>query len=66
MKDDFEESLEFMIAMDEVDYQYYSDEEERKRNELLKYIKGKTLSEAKELVFVIRNEMPFNGHRKLH
>ena len=64
MKDDFEESLEFMIAMDEVDYQYYSDEEERKRNELLKYIKGKTLSEAKELVFVIKNEMC--SFRKLH
>ena len=66
MEDECEESLEFMIAMDEIDYQYYSGEEDRKRNELLKCIKGKTLSQAKELVFVIRNEMPFNGHRKLH
>ena len=61
-----EDSLEFMIAMDEVDDQYYSDEADRKRNELLKCIKGKTLSEAKELVFVIRHEMPLNACRKLH
>ena len=67
MEDDFEESLEFMIAMDEVDDQYEEIRrlrEDRKRNELLKCIKGKTLSEAKELVFVIKHEMcPF---RKLH
>ena len=64
MEDECEESLEFMIAMDEVDDQHYSDEAGRKRNELLKCIKGKTLSEAKELVFVIKHEMcPF---RKLH
>ena len=39
---------------------------ERDRNQILKFIKGKTLSEAKELVFVIQNEMPFNSYRKLH
>ena len=39
---------------------------ERDRNEILKFIKGKTLSEAKELVFVIQNEMPLNPFRRLH
>ena len=36
------------------------------RCETLKYIKGKTLSEAKELVFTIKHEMPANCFRKLH
>ena len=36
------------------------------RRETLKCIKGKTLSEAKELVFVIKHEMPANCFRKLH
>jgi len=39
---------------------------ERDRRQILKCIKGKTLSEAKELVFVIRHEMPLNACRKLH
>ena len=38
----------------------------RDRRQILKCIKGKTLSEAKELVFVIRHEMPLNACRKLH
>ena len=37
---------------------------ERDRKKILKCIKGKTLSEAKELVFVIKNEM--NPFRRLH
>ena len=43
-----------------------SREHDRKkmRQDTLKCIKGKTLSEAKELVFVIKNEM--NPFRRLH
>jgi hypothetical protein len=40
--------------------------EDKERNELLKCIKGKTLSEAKEFVFVVKHEMPLNAYRKLH
>jgi len=36
------------------------------RQDTLKCIKGKTLSEAKELVFVIKHEMNLNCFRKLH
>ena len=52
----------------EIDLEYKMREREDKemRRETLKCIKGKTLSEAKELVFVIKHEMPANCFRKLH
>jgi len=62
MKDDMENTPEFQEMLNQMEDELY----ERDRNEILKFIKGKTLSEAKELVFVIQNEMPFNSFRKLH
>ena len=52
----------------EIDLEYEMREREDKemRRETLKCIKGKTLSEAKELVSVIKDEMPDNCFRKLH
>jgi hypothetical protein len=52
----------------EIDLEYEMREREEKemRRETLKCIKGKTLSEAKELVFTIKHEMPANCFRKLH
>ena len=57
-----ENTPEFQEMLNQMEDELY----ERDRNEILKFIKGKTLSEAKELVFVIQNEMPFNSFRKLH
>ena len=41
-------------------------DDKKMRQDTLKCIKGKTLSEAKELVFTIKYEMPANCFRKLH
>mgnify|MGYP003145663206 FL=1 len=62
MEDDMENTPEFQEMLSQME----DEMRERDRNEILKFIKGKTLSEAKELVFVIQNEMPFNSFRKLH
>ena len=62
MEDDMENTPEFQEMLNQMEDELY----ERDRNEILKFIKGKTLSEAKELVFVIQNEMPLNSYRKLH
>tara|TARA_R100000541_G_C1839748_1_gene75705 strand:- start:288 stop:476 length:189 start_codon:yes stop_codon:yes gene_type:complete len=62
MEDDMENTPEFQEMLSQMEDEL----RERDRNEILKFIKGKTLSEAKELVFVIQNEMPFNSFRKLH
>jgi len=62
MKDDMENTPEFQEMLSQMEDELY----ERDRNEILKFIKGKTLSEAKELVFVIQNEMPLNPFRRLH
>ena len=62
MEDDMENTPEFQEMLSQME----DEMRERDRNEILKFIKGKTLSEAKELVFVIQNEMPFNSYRKLH
>ena len=62
MEDDMENTPEFQEMLSQMEDELY----ERDRNEILKFIKGKTLSEAKELVFVIKNEMPLNSFRKLH
>jgi len=62
MEDDMENTPEFQEMLSQME----DGLRERDRNEILKFIKGKTLSEAKELVFVIQNEMPFNSFRKLH
>ena len=62
MEDDIEDSLEVQKMFNDMEDEL----RERDRNEILKFIKGKTLSEAKELVFVIKNEMPLNSFRKLH
>ena len=62
MHDDIENTLEFQQMLNDMEDELH----ERDRKKILKCIKGKTLSEAKELVFVIKNEMPFNPHRKLH
>ena len=62
MDDDIENTLEFQQMLNDMEDELH----ERDRQQILKYIKGKTLSEAKELVFVIKNEMPLNAHRKLH
>ena len=62
MEDDIENSPEVQKMFNDMEDEL----RERDRNEILKFIKGKTLSEAKELVFVIKNEMPLNAHRKLH
>ena len=57
-----------MMEAWEIDLEYEMREREDKemRRETLKCIKGKTLSEAKELVSVIKHEMPANCFRKLH
>ena len=57
-----ENTPEFQEMLSQMEDELY----ERDRNEILKFIKGKTLSEAKELVFVIQNEMPLNPFRRLH
>ena len=57
-----ENTPEFQEMLNQMEDELY----ERDRNEILKFIKGKTLSEAKELVFVIQNEMPLNPFRRLH
>ena len=62
MEDDIENSPEVQKMFNDMEDEL----RERDRNEILKFIKGKTLSEAKELVFVIKNEMPLNPYRKLH
>tara|TARA_R110000787_G_scaffold276559_1_gene385522 strand:+ start:184 stop:372 length:189 start_codon:yes stop_codon:yes gene_type:complete len=62
MEDDMENTPEFQEMLSQMEDEL----RERDRNEILKFIKGKTLSEAKELVFVIKNEMPLNSFRKLH
>tara|TARA_R100000951_G_C2621217_1_gene174529 strand:- start:1066 stop:1254 length:189 start_codon:yes stop_codon:yes gene_type:complete len=62
MEDDMENTPEFQEMLSQMEDEL----RERDRNEILKFIKGKTLSEAKELVFVIQNEMPFNSFRRLH
>ena len=62
MEDDMENTPEFQEMLSQMEDEL----RERDRNEILKFIKGKTLSEAKELVFVIQNEMPLNSFRKLH
>ena len=62
MEDDMENTPEFQEMLNQMEDELY----ERDRNEILKFIKGKTLSEAKELVFVIQNEMPLNPFRRLH
>jgi len=62
MNDDIENTLEFQQMLNDMEDELH----ERDRKKILKCIKGKTLSEAKELVFDIKNEMPFNPHRKLH
>ena len=68
MEDELEE---IMITMDEVMPENngscpFPKREDKERNELLKCIKGKTLSEAKEFVFVVKHKMPLNAYRKLH
>ena len=62
MNDEIENTLEFQQMLNDVEDELY----ERDRQQILKCIKGKTLSEAKKIVFVIKNEMPFNAFRKLH
>ena len=62
MEDDMENTPEFQEMLSQMEDEL----RERDRHEILKFIKGKTLSEAKELVFVIQNEMPLNSFRKLH
>tara|TARA_Y100001951_G_scaffold81015_1_gene69096 strand:- start:297 stop:488 length:192 start_codon:yes stop_codon:yes gene_type:complete len=62
MEDDFENIPEVRQMLNDMEDELH----ERDRKQILKYIKGKTLSEAKELVFVIKHEMPLNAYRKLH
>jgi len=59
---DIENTLEFQQMLNDMEDDLY----ERDRQQILKCIKGKTLSEAKKIVFVIKNEMPLNAFRKLH
>ena len=72
MEDELEEIIEIMEReMDEEMPENngscpFPKREDKERNELLKCIKGKTLSEAKEFVFVVKHEMPLNAYRKLH
>ena len=65
-----DENSEEHLTMEqwEMDAEDEMREHDRKkmRRDTLKCIKGKTLSEAKELVFVIKHEMPANCFRKLH
>ena len=65
-----DENSEEHLTMEkwERDLEDESREHDRKkmRQDTLKCIKGKTLSEAKELVFVIKHEMNLNCFRKLH
>ena len=60
MDEDIENTLEFQQMLNDMEDELH----ERDRQQILKYIKGKTLSEAKELVFVIKHEMC--SFRKLH
>ena len=62
MEDDFENIPEVRQMLNDMEDELH----ERDRQQILKCIKGKTLSEAKELVFVIKHEMPLNTCRKLH
>ena len=62
MDDDIENTLEFQQMSNDMEDEMH----ERDRKKILKCIKGKTLSEAKELVFVIKHEMNLNCFRKLH
>jgi hypothetical protein len=62
MHDDIENTLEFQQMLNDMEDKLRA----RERQQILKFIKGKTLSEAKELVFVIKHEMPLNAFRKLH
>ena len=62
MEDDFENIPEVRQMLNDMEDELH----ERDRQQILKCIKGKTLSEAKELVFVIKHEMPLNAYRKLH
>ena len=63
-----DENSEEHLTMEkwERDAEDESREHDRKkmRQDILKCIKGKTLSEAKELVFLIKHKMPLN--RKLN
>ena len=65
-----DENSEEHLTMEkwERDLEDESREHDRKkmRQDTLKCIKGKTLSEAKKLVFVIKHEMNLNCFRKLH
>ena len=49
MKDDMENTPEFQEMLNQMEDELY----ERDRNEILKFIKGKTLSEAKEFIQLI-------------
>jgi len=60
MEDDFENIPEVRQMLNDMEDELH----ERDRKQILKCIKGKTLSEAKELVFVIKHEMC--SFRKLH
>jgi len=66
MHDDIENTLEFQQMLNDMEDELYERDRLLERKQILKFIKGKTLSEAKELVFVIKHEMPLNAFRKLH
>ena len=53
-----------ILDLEPYNFNYVSDSTGDLAKKILKCIKGKTLSEAKELVFVIKNEM--NPFRRLH
>ena len=50
----------------DLEYKMRIRDDKKMRRATLKCIKGKPLSEAKELVFTIKHEMPANCFRKLH
>ena len=50
----------------DLEYKMRIRDDKKIRRATLKCIKGKPLSEAKELVFTIKHEMPANCFRKLH
>ena len=64
MDDDIENTLEFQQMSNDMEDQIRERDDKEMRHETLKCIKGKTLSEAKELVFLIKYKMPLN--RKLN
>ena len=66
MDDDIENTLEFQQMSNDMEDQMRERDDKEMRRETLKCIKGKTLSEAKELVFTIKHEMAANCFRKLH